>query len=141
MDDKSRSSTIQERTRSCSSEERRSCPSTKYGFPRRSMPAARFRQWHFNRRARNSCLHLHRVVSSFRLFFSPVSLRGHPDPMRLAALLCGFTCRAANAHVARGVAADARGIALALIPTYRTAGVHVFPHTYERINLTGVDYF
>jgi len=89
MDGKSRSSTIQERTRSCSSEERRSCPSTKYGFPRRSMPAARFCQWHFNRRARNSCLHLHRVVSSFRLFFSPrVSLpwSSGPDAARGFAL-------------------------------------------------------
>lgn len=80
-------------TRSCSS-----CRLTKYGFPRTSMPAARFRQWHFNRRARNSRLHLHRVVSPFHL---PLFCLFVVILRRLAALLYEFTCRAANAHRTR----------------------------------------
>jgi len=47
----------------------------------------------------------------------------------------GFTCRAANAHVARGVAANARGIAVALIPTHRTAGVsRISTHVWAQFN-------
>lgn len=85
---------------------------TKYGFPRRrTLPAARFRQWHFNRTPKSSklsCLHLHRVFSSPLPFPSPA----HGFALR------EFTCRAAtqsaaNAHrMPRGVA-DARGITLA----------------------------
>lgn len=60
-----------------SGEEQRAIVSlTKYGFPRRRMlPAARFRQWHFNRTPKSSklsCLHLHRVLSFLLVPFPPL---------------------------------------------------------------------
>lgn len=109
----------------------RPCRLTKYGFPRRNMPAARFRQWHFNRRARNSCLHLHRVVSSLSSLRTSSSLCGHPNATRHFALRIYMSRRKRASPAARGVAVDARWIALALIhigpqaftSSYRCTGV------------------
>lgn len=107
----------------------RSCRLTKYSFPRRSMPAARFRQWHFNRRARNSCLHLHRVLFPLPPFFARLFV---VIPTQCSSRLCST-----NLHVApqTRIACRARcGCRCAWncshINTHSTAGIHVFPHTY-----------
>lgn len=115
------------------------CRLTKYGFLRRSMPAARFRQWHFNRRARNSCLHLHRVVSplpSFPLFaclFVVIPTRRGSRLLALRIYMSRIVCRArCGCRCAWNYSR--------VNTSRRTAGVHACnpTHTCERIGLTNL---